>query len=170
MQIIFSVNMGPEEYAAKEKEIVFPEIDICPICKARKRLHSHGSFQRNALVGRNKVFLVRIHRLFCTVCRKTVSLVPSFLVPHFQYTAHFLVGSIFGKVETYRQLLRFHQKRFLRNLNLIQAFFRDMGFGGSLPEVKRKRAIKLAEAIEDFGLGSFSLLYYKHYHRSFMAV
>jgi len=170
MQMILSVNMGPEEYAAKHEEIDFPKIDICPMCKARKRLHSHGSFQRNALPEKNNVLLVRIHRFFCTVCKKTVSLVPSFLVPHFQYTAHFLVGSILGKVETYRELLRFHQKRFLKNLNLIQAFFREMGFRWSLPEAGKERAIKLAEEIENLGVGSFSLLYHKQYHRSFMAV
>lgn len=70
MQMILSVNMGPEEYAAKHEEIEFPKIDICPMCKARKRLHSHGSFQRNALPEKNKVLLVRIHRFFCTVCKK----------------------------------------------------------------------------------------------------
>jgi hypothetical protein len=36
-------------YAALGKKNDFPEIDCCPICRARNRLQRHGFYEHNAL-------------------------------------------------------------------------------------------------------------------------
>lgn len=95
---------------------------------------------------------------------------PSFLLPKFQYTAAFVVKALLKKVESYRELLRFHWRRFLRNLNAVQLFFRDAGQMDSLPEDKNRRAMKLLGTIEDSGEETFSMLFHRRYHRGFMAV
>jgi len=79
-----------------------------------------------------------VHRLLCRVCRRTVSLLPSFLLPHFQHTARFVVESLLGKVRSYRELLRFHWRRFLANANRALAFLRDLGMRERLPEDRKE--------------------------------
>jgi len=89
-------------------------------------------------------------RLKCPSCKKTVSLLPDFLLPHFQYSLEFILDALrkffCGRKATIcYQLLQFYQRRFLGNLNRIGAFFRDKGYKGILPE--KGKAIKLLEMI-----------------------
>jgi len=169
LQIVVAVNMTPQEYAKNCESTEWPVIEKCPICGARTNLHSHGSYMRNALPSRDVELMVKIRRLLCPICRKTVSLLPSFLLSRFQYTARFIVKSLCKKVKSYSQLIRFHWKRFLENLSAIQAFFREMGFGKAFPEEEKEKAIKLLALIENSGVEEFSMVFHKHYRRSFMA-
>lgn len=169
MQVPVDVGMSPAEYAQRYGEVRWPVFDVCPVCGAHARLQGHGWYCRNALPTRETELVVMVHRLFCPVCCRTVSLLPSFLLPFFQHTARFVVESLLGKVKSYRELLRFHWRRFLGNVNRVLAFLRDLGMRECLPEGGKERAMKLLGSIETSGLEVFSMLFHKHYRRGFMA-
>lgn len=169
MQILVEVMMSPEEYTRRYEEIEWPVLEVCPVCGAHARLQGHGSYLRNGLPSKETELVVMVHRLLCPVCRKTVSLLPSFLLPYFQYTARFIVESLLGKAMSYRELLRFHWRRFLVNANRVLAFLRDLGMKERLPEGEKEKAMKLLGSIEDSGLERFSMLYHRLNRRGFMA-
>ena len=169
MQVMVDVQMSPQQYVERYEEIEWPVLEICPVCGAHARLQGHGSYLRNALPTRETELVVMIHRLHCPVCRKTVSFLPSFLLPHFQHTARFVLESLLGKAKSYRELVRFHWERFFKNANQVLAFLRDLGVRERLPEGRKERAMKLLRSIETSGLEMFSMLFHKHYHRGFMA-
>lgn len=169
MQVLVDAHMSLQEYAQRYREVEWPTLEVCPVCGAHARLRGHGWYHRNALPAREIELVVMVHRLFCPVCRRTVSLLPSFLLPFFQHTARFVVKSLLGKVKSYRQLLRFHWRRFLVNANGMLAFLRDLGMTELLPEGGKERAMKLLGSIEDSGLERFSTLFHKHCRRGFMA-
>jgi len=169
LQVVIAVPMSPEEYAQRYGEVRWPVLEACPICGAHARLQGHGWYHRNALPARETELVVPVRRLRCPVCRKTVSLLPSFLLPYFQHTVRFVVGSLLGKVKSYRELLRSHWRRFLANANRVLAFLRDMGVRERLPDAEKERAMKLLGSIETFGLERFSMLFHDRYHRGFMA-
>ena len=87
MQVPVDVGMSPTEYARRFREVRWPVFEVCPVCGAHARLQGHGSYPRNALPARETELVVMVHRLVCPVCRRTVSLLPSFLLPRFQHTA-----------------------------------------------------------------------------------
>jgi phytoene dehydrogenase-like protein len=169
LQVPVDVGMAPTEYVRRFEEVEWPVFDVCPICGAHARLQGHGSYSRNSLPDRETELVTPIHRLRCPVCHRTVSLLPSFLLPFFQHTARFVVKSLLGKVKSYRELLRFHWRRFLANANRVLAFLRDLDMRERLPEDGKERAMKLLGSIETSGLEMFSMLFQKHYHRGFMA-
>lgn len=74
-------------YHARGKRNVFPDIDDCPQpdCPYRGRLWRHGFYCRRAITL-TAVFTIVIQRYLCPMCGRTVSLLPSFLAPRFQYT------------------------------------------------------------------------------------
>lgn len=170
MQVVVDVHMSLQEYAQRYREVELPTLEVCPVCGARARLSGHGWYRRNALPARETELVVMVHRLFCPVCHKTVSLLPSFLLPFFQHTTRFVVKSLLGKAESYRELLRFHWRRFLANANRVLAFLRDLGVRECLPDGGKERAMKLLGSIETSGLEMFSMLFHKHYRRGFMAI
>ena len=170
MQVMVDVEMSPKEYAERYEEIEWPVLEVCPVCRAHARLQGHGWYGRNALPSRETELVVMIHRLLCPVCRRTVSLLPSFLLPCFQHTARFVVESLLGKVRSYRELLKFHWRRFLGNANRVLAFLRDLGMRECLPDGEKERAMKLLGSIEASGLERFSMLFHRLNRRGFMAV
>ncbi len=170
MQIITDFQMTPKEYCMGYDKIKWPALEVCPICRAHTRLKGHGSYERNALPSKGTYFVVKIRRMLCTVCRQTVSFLPSFLLPYFQHTVDFIVLSLIGRLKNYRELRRFHWRRFLKNSNGVLAFFRDRGFRSTVPKGEKERATKLLKSIEKFVPSTFSMLYEKHFHGCFMAV
>ena len=74
-----------QTYAERGKEYDFPLLKKCPHCRAKRPLHRHGYYERNALTphGDYRIWIVRYR---CRECLKTVSVLPSFLLPYFQYT------------------------------------------------------------------------------------
>ncbi len=87
----FGVNV--EAYFQLGKDNDFPVIPSCPHCRLKKTLHRHGFYARNAIVG-GKVYRIYICRYRCSDCRRTMSVLPSFLLPFFQYTVHEITNQI----------------------------------------------------------------------------
>lgn len=170
VQLTVDVGMSPQEYGEGFREVVWPVLEECPSCYARARLHGHGWYARNGLPSWECTLRLMIRRLLCPVCEQTVSLLPSFLLPRFQYTVEFIVKALLGMVKSYRELFRFYWRRWLGNANRVLAALRDLGIQESLPSDVKARAMKLLESIESFGVERFSLLFQRRFCRGFMAV
>ena len=149
MQKIYSFGISPLRYAQKGTKNNFPELSSCPLCHYPEPLEKHGFYWRNALFARRQ-FRIPIRRLKCLSCGKTISFLPDFLLPYYQYCLVYVIETLRGfflkgKRKIYYQLLQFYRQRFLKNLNRIESFFRDLGHMGIIPE--KEKAIKLLVSI-----------------------
>ena len=70
-----------------EEEIADPSRyrpDRCPQCQAAHELIAHG-FYRRTLVDRSFDGSIRVRRYLCRSCKRTVSLLPQFALPHLRF-------------------------------------------------------------------------------------
>ena len=169
MQILWKASVSLEEYVALGKAVEFPVPRECPVCRRKVNLKRHGWYLRYA-VREDLEVQVWIPRLLCPACSKTISLLPSFLIPRFQRTVGFIVMVLGEKASCSRQILGFYWNRFLRNINRILAFFRDLCAKLPLPKDPKLKAMKLREMVEDFPAEEFSVLFHQRFGRSFMAI
>ncbi len=172
MQRIHAFNISPEEYYARGKKNDFPRIDVCPCCSYPSNLPRHGFYWRNALFRKSQ-FRIPILRLKCPSCGKTISLLPDFLLPHFQYSLEYILIAVREflmkrKTTICYQLLQFYRRRFWGNLNRVEAFFRDQGYRGIIEE--KDKAIKLLKLIGAFPKAkTFAKRFQDHFQHNFMA-
>ena len=59
----------------------------CPLCGRKRPLRKHGTYTRYLCILSSKVLRIKILRYYCPDCGGTVSYLPSFAVPHRQYSA-----------------------------------------------------------------------------------
>jgi len=171
LSIIYESTVDLVEYARLGKNNDFPEPDCCPACKGRILLYRHGFYSRNAIQD-GIIYAVFIRRLRCPSCRSTCSLLPHFLVPRYQYVfsnvLQFLKEALIGKVRScYYRLAQYYRRRFIEQLNLVEAFFRFTGFTESLPK-GREKATKLLEMVQAAS-PTFLGRWKDHFSRNFMA-
>jgi hypothetical protein len=70
-----------------EEEIADPSRyrpDRCPQCQAAQELTAHG-FYRRTLVDRAFDGSIRVRRYLCRCCKRTVSLLPQFVLPYLRF-------------------------------------------------------------------------------------
>lgn len=173
MILIHHFNLTVEEYANRGADLDVPEIDVCPYCKARTRLQHHGSYDRNA-IDSERVYRIPIFRLRCPCCRKTVSLLPDFLIPYYQHTLSTIMDRLKEKVVHdhligVRQLVQFYVKRFLSQLPVVEMFFRHEGYREPIPQRTKEKVIRLLEMISAFGEAAFLRRSRGHFTSNFMA-
>ncbi len=61
-----------------------PNIEMCcPLCG--RTMHKHGCYYRTAAM-RGRAIKIPIYRWYCPSCKKTLSLLPDFLIPWARYT------------------------------------------------------------------------------------
>ena len=172
MQLIHAFNISPREYYIRGKKNDFPGIETCPLCSYPSTLSRHGFYWRNVLFRKTQ-YRIPILRLKCPSCGKTISLLPDFLLPHFQYSLEYILGAVRqffmqSKTTIYYQLLQFYRRRFWGNLNRMEAFFRDQGYWGFIPE--KDKAIKLLKLIgASPEAKTFAKRFQDHFQRNFMA-
>jgi len=84
-------------YIVLGKQNIFPELFGCrqPGCKNRDRLRKHGFYSRQAIFL-TAICIAWIQRYLCPICGHTVSLLPTFLAPRFQYTLMALFWILHG--------------------------------------------------------------------------
>lgn len=162
-----------DDYAVRGTKNNFPEIERCPHCKGQTRLARHSFYWRNAITAA-KQYRLPICRLICPSCRKTFSLLPSFLLPYFQHTVDVILEKLhnslmYRRITGCHQLVLFYRKRFLQNLNRIEMFFRDTGFRGVLPKTPKEKAIRLLEMVQALGKATFLRRWNEHFTSNFMA-
>ena len=84
MLIVTDFDLDVQTYAREFPNLTFPRPHLCPHCSAAEKLVGHGTYQRR-VCSHMKAILILIKRLLCSICRHTVSLLPSFCLPHRQY-------------------------------------------------------------------------------------
>lgn len=57
----------------------------CPQCDSKQRLATHG-FYRRSVVDVELECVIRVRRYLCRGCRRTVSLLPEFVLPYLRFT------------------------------------------------------------------------------------
>ena len=72
------------EYLQCFKEKRPPKPTTCEVCERHDCLRWHGSYVRS-LISLAKTYSVPIRRLFCTSCRHTFALLPSFIAKFHRY-------------------------------------------------------------------------------------
>lgn len=160
-------------YATLGRANEFPEVDGCPICRAKNRLQRHGFYERNAIED-EAVYRIPICRLLCPDCGKTVSILPIFLLPYFQHTAAFIIRILLALWMTCtpfaaRQLRRFYATRVYGKQNEMTLFFREEGDREALPAGLNERAVTLLQRIQALGEATFVKRWWRHRISSFMA-
>jgi transposase-like protein len=72
------------EYLAHFWQLDFPRPEVCPYCHAANVFIGHGFYLRKPF-STTKAYRVRIKRWLCNACRRTLSLLPSFLLRYRHY-------------------------------------------------------------------------------------
>lgn len=98
-------GLSGECYPGRNNE--FPIINSCPICKAVTVLRKNGFYERYAFLSKRDL-RIHVRRLKCSCCRKTLSILSSFLLPHYQHPVTFILECIkgyfpLGKLKSYYQ-------------------------------------------------------------------
>jgi hypothetical protein len=57
----------------------------CPQCESKQPLICHGFYARR-VEDRAEEFVIPVRRYFCVACRRTVSLLPEFVLPYMRFT------------------------------------------------------------------------------------
>ncbi len=174
------------EYCRRGKENLYPEIVGCRSCVYGGRLRRHGHYERNAL-SLGASYRLFIPRYLCPVCGRTCSILPSFLLPRFQYVlavihlllrcytltecsmeslAQFLRGC--GQAAFSYQLLSFYRKRLLLNRGSITATLAELRV--ELPSGGEDWVRAWASAIATHEqISSFHLNHHRIWRRSFLS-
>lgn len=173
MIVQYECSQTLEQYAKLGKGNEFPVIERCPNCRGAVMLKRHGYYWRHA-IERGVEYRIPICRLKCSSCAKTVSLLPSFLLPYFQHTLRQVVVDLHRGltrlVYQYRQRIQFYKQRYSRQLKQVEMFFRAEGFRERLPGRLKEKAIKLLEMIRAFGEATFVRRSRGHFKTNFMAL
>ena len=100
MQILHPFRGSIQQYS---KEISDPDRyrpGRCPQCQARSPLIAHGFYGRT-LVDVAFDGLIRVRRYLCRLCKRTVSLLPEFVLPYLRFSVTiirwFLVSRLLAK-------------------------------------------------------------------------
>jgi hypothetical protein len=85
MQILHPFVGSLQQYAAALADPDRYRPAGCPQCAARQPLIAHGCYRRT-LVDRGFDGVIRVRRYLCRVCRRTVSLLPEFILPYLRFS------------------------------------------------------------------------------------
>lgn len=91
----------------------------CPQCS--HLLWKHGKYERNVVTGQLTVIIIWIFRLYCPKCRKTFSLIPSFLKPRYSILMSVYEEIIFSKVilhKTYVEITQTFYNRIFGGISI----------------------------------------------------
>lgn len=170
MQKMHDFNISIYEYSQKGKNNIFPEINECPHC--HDIMIKNGFYIRYVITS-SKTYIIHIRRYRCKHCGCTLSILPSFLLPHFQRS----LDDIFACIQTYlfkrkfilyKRGVFFYLQRFKSNIPAIVSFFRDTIY--TCLSFNKKKAIKLIEMIKDSPVPTFSRRFHNHFNTGFMAL
>mgnify|MGYP000908869180 CR=1 FL=1 len=193
MRLLFDPGCSVKSYAEQGKNFDFPQLKRClnPKCR-NQNIHKHGFYERNCCSGLGW-YRIFIRRYYCRECGLTVSFLPLFCLPYFQYSltcfmscllARFSHGLSLKEIQRWlreqhprlhwsvSQIHRYLQ-RFLGNLPKIELVLRNLNprysLGPPTPD-KEKRAKKVLDIIAGFPtIQSFSKLYADQCQSSFLA-
>jgi transposase-like protein len=79
MPIILDFGRTVQDYLAHFEQIVFPRPEHCPCCGTPHTVIGHGFYPRKPK-DQTHVYRIWVKRWFCKACRRTLSVLPSFLL------------------------------------------------------------------------------------------
>jgi len=149
---IMLLSSGLAEYSAKVSsgDIEFPIPDNCPNpdCGAHHSFQGHGWYHRFAWNFFDRLWqLISIRRYLCKSCGKTISFLPSFLMPRFHFSICAIIWSLlfgFTRNKSFGSLHRFHKKRLLSKIQVLIMSLRESGWSA---DVSCKCPIKKAISV-----------------------
>lgn len=174
MQIIHNFKIAIGEYAKRKQDNQFPQLSKCPHCG--DHLIKNGFYTRYIITNFNNTYIIYIRRYRCKHCNHTVSILPSFLLPHFQRSLNSIFLSIkrylLNKTYTlYKRQVYFYCQRFINNIPGLISFFRIFNNSYlSFAKSKNKKATKLIKMISDCPVPTFSQRFFNHFNLCFMAL
>lgn len=191
MQVSYNTSLTPGEYAAQGINGEFPVPEKCYNCSNNK-LYEHGFYWRYCLDGFHSWY-IPIRRYYCLYCKATISMLPSFCLPRFQYTRSIILSAILlrlCKLYSLQKLIRilasyfpqvmywstsqanYYARRFVKVLPQAELVLRSLEPDCQLlsHEANKKRAKKVLDtAITRFGsLKHFAEYFQKHCQSSFL--
>jgi transposase-like protein len=81
MQILHPFAGSVQQYTEQLSDPAHHRPSYCPQCQARHPLTAHGFYTRT-LIGVAFDRIIRIRRYLCQSCKRTVSLLPEFVLPY----------------------------------------------------------------------------------------
>ena len=88
MQMLYAFAGSIQEYierAASSEEANRCRPAACPQCASKRPLMSHGFYSRT-VADEDQEYVIRVRRYLCRGCRRTVSLLPEFVLPYLRFT------------------------------------------------------------------------------------
>ena len=82
------------KYLDLEKEIYISPVYGYKACGYEGMLHRHGYYSRN-VITKHYVRRINILRVKCPSCNKTHAILPSFLIPYYQYSFEFIFECLY---------------------------------------------------------------------------
>lgn len=158
MQKIFNTSDPPSSFGEKDS-LLFPGApEKCPIpgCQMPIEMKKHGFYERYIISDEYRGYIY-IRRYLCTCCGRTVSYLPSFAIPYFQYAICYILlflDDFFRSGKSLRQYVarfqttkddfsrrhfRYYIARLFRNRKLIQYVLNLTG-QGMIPEEDAPRS------------------------------
>lgn len=139
MQKIFYTDHSVHDFSRKNDHIFPSSPNKCPFpeCHMPVKLKKHGYYSRY-IISKSFSGLIYIRRYICPVCGKTVSMLPMFCIPQFQYSGSDIINMLNEFYQGDRSLKKFvrdikldfpnidrrhinyYKKRIIDNRNLIQ--------------------------------------------------
>jgi hypothetical protein len=195
LQQVFLTSISPAEYARQGVNFEFPVPDAClnPECLMPIPPKKHGFYERNCLdvTYRGRVLIIRY---YCPFCGRTISYLPSFCLPYYQYSLAVIYMVIVNHIKSgmsyagiIRHLRRHHPNlhlglqhiefyilRFLMNLHSIQIGLRQFLPDLALPDFGldiKKGAKKILHIVNDgfSTIQTFSQRFFEQCKRSFLS-
>ncbi len=84
MQMLHPFAGSIEQYAKQLEDPDLCRPRSCPLCNSSEPLTAHGFYSRT-LVDRTFDGMIRVRRYLCRLCRRTVSLLPEFVLPYLRF-------------------------------------------------------------------------------------
>lgn len=108
MQNIFLSNSKPEAFG-KMNENLFPDApERCTFedCYMPVKMKKHGFYKRYVIADEFSGY-VYIRRYICTCCGRTLTFLPSFLIPYFQHTLPYILSFLDGYYKGLQSLRKY---------------------------------------------------------------
>lgn len=100
MQMLYPLRVSIQHYIkrveeAEEAENCCPA--ACPQCEAKERMKPHGFYCRT-IVDADFDGAIRILRYLCSVCRRTVSLLPEWALPYLRFSVPWIAKVVTARL------------------------------------------------------------------------
>lgn len=97
MQKIFDTNAPPLSFAERNGKLFPKAPEKCPNpgCQMPIAMKKHGFYERY-IISQEYSGYIYIRRYLCTCCGRTLSYLPSFAIPYFQYAICYILGFLDG--------------------------------------------------------------------------